>query len=193
MQLKDFTSLEDAKQYPQTVERMISHDMVVTYLTKCSCITSLQTSSDEKAKGFYLAVLAGVQEFNLMPSHPVGQEQRASLTHLVEVGAVTPEFQAACLAHSVLTTYPFKNVTEYEWLKAKGNTTKVPVTQSDGYIKINVESDVTPHRPQVYVEIQSVFQRITSFGLIEQAGDYLCEVPREHKTYYVDDVYGVIT
>ena len=46
--------------------------------------------------------------------------------------------------------------------------------------------------PQVYVDIQGVKQRITGFWLVDKAGDYLAQVPRDYASFYVDDAYGVM-
>ena len=96
MQLSQFNTLEDAKEHSEQKERMISHDMIVVFLTKNQCITSLQNSTDESAKGFWLAVSSGVQEFNIMSSHPVGQGNQQLLTHMVSIGATNQSFADDC-------------------------------------------------------------------------------------------------
>lgn len=81
-------------------ERMISHDMLVALLTQHDSVSSLQSSNDEKAKGFWLAVSSGVREFNVMNSHPVGQLQQQLLSHLVDINAVTQEFSDAAIEYA---------------------------------------------------------------------------------------------
>ena len=193
MQLKYFSTITEARQYSTTKGRMISHDMIVVFLTKNQCITSLQTATDESAKGFWLAVSSGVQEFNVMNEHPVGQGNQQLLSHMVSIGAVNQSFADDCLTYANFTTYPHANATEYDFKRAKG----LPIAQKEvvpvnGYIKITLTQDVEPHRPQVFADIQGVKQRVTGFGLVDKAGDYLAQVPRGYASFYVDDCYGVI-
>ena len=193
MLLSQFDTLQEAKEYQEQKGRMISHDMIVVFLTKNQCITSLQNSTDESAKGFWLAVSSGVQEFNVMSSHPVGQDNQLLLTHMVNIGAVTQSFAGDCLSYANFTTHPYANATEYDWKKAKGlPIAQKEVTPFNGYIKITLTQDVEAHRPQVYADIQGAKQRVTGFGLVDKAGDYVAQVPRGYSVFYVDDCYGAI-
>ena len=115
MKLEEFNTLEEAKIYQQQKGRMISHDMIVVLLTKNQCITSLQSAADESAKGFWLAVSSGVQEFNVMSSHIVGIGNQQLLAHMVSIGAVNQSFADDCLAYANTTTYPHANATEYDF------------------------------------------------------------------------------
>jgi hypothetical protein len=193
MQLKDFQTIEEARIHPEPSGRMISHDMIVVFLTKNRCITSLQNATDESAKGFWLAVSSGVQEFNVMNEHPVGVGNQQLLAHMVSISAVNQSFADDCLAHANTTTYPHANATEYDFKRAKGlPIAQKEVTPVNGYIKITLTQDVEPHRPQVFADIQGVKQRVTGFGLVDKAGVYLAQVPRGYASFYVDDAYGVI-
>lgn len=193
MHLKDFSTITEARQYSTTKWRMISHDMIVVFLTKNQCITSLQAATDESAKGFWLAVSSGVQEFNFMSSHPVGQGNQQLIAHMVSIGAVSQSFADDCLSYANFTIYPHANATEYDFKRAKF----LPITQKEvkpvnGWLKITTTQDVEAHRPQVFVDIQGMKQRVTGFGLVDKSGDYLAQVPRGYTSFYVDDAYGVI-
>lgn len=92
--------------------RMLSPDMMVHMLTMSDSITSLFESTDEKAKGFLLAIKSGgITEFNLMDSHPIGQLQQKTLTHLVEVNAVTPMFKTLCLNYANYSGLKYPSLT----------------------------------------------------------------------------------
>ena len=104
MKLQDFDTLALAQPYIKDEKRMTSPDMLISFLTLYDCVTSLQTSTDEKAKGFYLALLAGVKEFNLMSNHPVGQAQIQLLGWLVSVNAVNQSFYWELGHCTVITT-----------------------------------------------------------------------------------------
>ena len=193
MHLKDFSTITEARQYGTAKGRMISHDMIVVFLTKNQCITSLQAATDESAKGFWLAVSSGVQEFNVMSSHPVGQGNQQLLSHMVSIGAVSQSFADDCLSYANFTIYPHANATEYDFKRAK----VLPITQKEvkpvnGWLKITLTQDVEAHRPQVYAEVQGTIQRVTGFGLVKKVGDYLAQVPRGYSVLYVDNHYGVI-
>lgn len=193
MHLKDFSTITEARQYSTTKGRMISHDMIVVFLTKNQCITSLQAATDESARGFWLAVSSGVQEFNVMSNHQVGQGNQKLLAHMVSIGTVSQSFADDCLSYANFTIYPHANATEYDFKRAK----VLPITQKEvkpvnGWLKITTTQDVEAHRPQVFVDIQGMKQRVTGFGLVDKAGDYLAEVPRVYSSFYVDDAYGVI-
>ncbi|QPG06571.1 hypothetical protein IT774_05200 [Salinimonas marina] len=192
MKLAEFATLEDAKLYQAPRERMISHDMVVTFLTKHDCVTTLQSSTDEKAKGFYLAVLSGVEEFNLMNSHPVGLLQQGLLSLLVSVGAVNQAFADECINYSNTTYLPYENATLYDFLKATGTCPVKKVPVSKGWLQVTTTAVTEPHRPQVYVEFETVKQRVAGFDVISAAGTYVAQVPRDYATLLVDDPYGVI-
>lgn len=193
MHLKDFPTITEARQYSTTKGRMISHDMIVVFLTKNQCITSLQSATDESAKGFWIAVSSGVQEFNFMSSHPVGQGNQQLLAHMVSIGAVSQSFADDCLSYANFTIYPHANATEYDFKRAKGfPITQKQVSPVNVWIKITLIQDVESHRPQVYAEVQGTMQRVTGLGLVDKACDYLAEVPRVYSSFYVDDAYGVI-
>jgi len=193
MQLKDFDTLDSAKAYLAPVERMISHDMIISLLTQNNCITSLQTSADEKARGFYLAVLSGVREFNLMNSHPVGQAQQALLTHLVNVKAANQDFADACIAYANSTRRPFKGSTKHDFEVAKGVVNRVEITPSNGFLTINTTKDCEEHNPQIYIKVGDTFVRKAGFRNVESKGQYVAEVPRNFTSFWVDNSYGAVS
>lgn len=192
MQLSDFQRLADAKAYSETKERMLTQDMIVALLTEHNCVTTLEQSSDEKAKGFYLAIQSGVKEFNIMNSHPVGQRQQQLLSYIANTGAVNQAFADACVSEANFTHLPFAKSTEYDFMKAKGTCPVKQVTPQSGWLKITTTGDCEKHNPQIYAEVQGVRRRVAGFQSVEKAGDHLAKVPREHSTLYVDDAYGVI-
>lgn len=194
MNLKDFATLQAAKDHTAPLERMISHDMIVSFLTKNDCITSLQTSVNEKARGFYLAVLSGVQEFNLMNSSEfVGRPQQQLLAYLVSVGAVNQSFAGDCINYANSTYRPFKDSTEHDFQLVKGTITRKAVAQVDGILTINTTADCENHNPQVYQYIASAdfYKRVAGFRGVGVAGKYQIEVPRVNNLF-VDNAYGVV-
>ena len=192
MQLKDFESLEKAKEHVTTLERMISHDMVLVFLTKNSCIKSLRDSDDESAQGFWLAVSSGVQEFNVMNSHEVGKVNQSLLSHLVNVGAVNQAFADDCITYANKSIKPYENATLYQFLKAKNQCPLKEAVNLNGWIKIVTKAACESHRPQVFVEVSGIKKRIAGFEAINEPGEYICQVPRGYAKYFVEDAYDVI-
>lgn len=117
MKLTDFADLATAQAYSEPKKRMISQDMVMSFLTIHDSILSLQTATSGYAQGFWLAVTSGVKEFNVMADHPVGEAQRALLNALVTEGAVTASFRDACFSYANEPNYPFANATQEDWDK----------------------------------------------------------------------------
>lgn len=192
MQLEEFNTLQDAKNYIAPKERMISQDMIVSFLTVNDCITTLQESANEKAKGFYLAVSSGVQEFNLMNSHPVGQAQQSLLAYLVLINAANQAFADDCISYANSTYKPHENKTKHDFDLAKGTITRVSKQAVNGWLKITTSADCEAHRPQICVDVQGVFQRVAGFNVVSVTGDYVAQVPRGYTEYFVDDAYGVV-
>jgi len=171
--------------------------MIVSFLTQNDCVTSLQTSTNEKAKGFYLAVLSGVQEFNLMNSHFIGQAQQALLAYLVSVGAVNQAFADSCVNYANGTYQPFINATKHDFELAKGIITKTPVTVEKGYCTITTTADVESHNPQIYKKItfengDFEYFRVAGFAGVSLAKLYRVQCP-SFPDMYVDDAYGVVS
>ncbi|AYA64315.1 hypothetical protein [Alteromonas sp. RKMC-009] len=190
--LNAFDSLEDAKAYSAPKEILITPDMVIAFLTEHNSVTSLQESTDEKARGFLMAISSGGIEFNLMDSHAVGQKQQAILTYLVSIDAVTQGFADACMSYANQTWQPYADTTEYQFMKAKGTCPVKEVFPSNGWLKIEVTEECEAHAPQIYATIQGVKTRVAGFSTIGLAGPYLARVPSQYGVLEVDDAYGVI-
>jgi hypothetical protein len=197
MLLSDFSTLAEAKAHVAERKRMASPDMIISFLTKHDCVTSLQTSTKEKAKGFYLALLAGVQEFNLMNNHPVGQAQIQLLSYLVSVNTVNQAFYDEVFNYCNYTNTPFVNSTKHDFDKAKGNINKKLVTVENGYCTITTTADKESHNPQIYREVtfsngDVEYIRVAGFGAVSTAKLYRVQCP-SFPVMYVDDAYSVIT
>jgi hypothetical protein len=78
-------------------EQLVSINKVVSLLTEHGCVGSLLDSTDDKAKGFALALTSGVATYDLRNSSPTGQKQQLLLKYMVSIGAVNAEFEAAVL------------------------------------------------------------------------------------------------
>jgi hypothetical protein len=197
MKAQDFDSVKLARIHKEPATRMISPDMLISYLTKHDCVTSLQDSTHEKAKGFYLALLAGVKEFNLMDNNPVGKAHIQLLNLLVSVDAVNQAFADECYNYANYETLPFKFLTEHNFQLAKGIFKKIPVTVENGYCTITTTADTESHNPQIYREVtfsngDVEYIRVAGFGAVSTAKLYRVQCP-SFPVMYIDDAYSVVT
>jgi hypothetical protein len=195
MSLSDFATLAEAQAFAVVKGRMTSPDMVVSLLTEHDSVISLQDKAkiDAKAAGFLLALNGAVTEYNLITGHAIGDKQQLLLTHLVYIGAVTPEFKNAIILYANPVTYPHATATQADFAKAKGLMTYAQVTPINGWLKITTTADCETHKPQIHADIQGMKKRVAGFDVVSVAGDYLTQVPREYGILFVDNAYSVIS
>jgi hypothetical protein len=199
MQLQDFNTLALAQPYIKDEKRMTSPDMLISFLTLYDCVTSLQTSTDEKAKGFYLALLAGVKEFNLMSNHPVGRAQIQLLNWLVGVGAVNQAFYDACYNYCNYESQPFEFSTEHDFQYANGTIklTRVPIAWESGHCTVTTTEDCPAHLPQIYQRVSfsdGTYQDVRKAGFLKPvlAQDKYRTACPYLPDLYVDNAYAVM-
>jgi hypothetical protein len=123
-------------EFTTTNERMISQDMVTTFLIQNTSLKTLHSATSELAFGFWTAITSGVKEFNLMNSHPVGQAQQAMLGALVSEGAVTQGFMDQCISYCNAQVPKYSGITLQQVKEARYPTTWKPVTITSGNSQI---------------------------------------------------------
>ena len=197
MLLKDFATLADARNHTEPHERMLSPDMVINFLTVYNSLDILLASTDEKAKGLVFALQAGVTEFNLMSSHPVGQIQQQLIGYLVQINAITIECFNACVGYANTTRKPYDNETKQNFDIAKGAIERSPVTVEQGFCTITTTADCEKHNPQVYRKVtfndgSFEYVRVAGFRDVELAKTYRIQCP-SFTDLYVDNAYGVVS
>jgi hypothetical protein len=198
MKLQDFATLEAARDYDAEVERMLSPDMVVNFLTVHKSLNLLLASTDEKAIGLVFALQSGVTEFNLMNSHPVGIGQQQLIQYLASIGVLTIECVAACIAYANTTIRPWKDLTKQDFNTAKGIISLKPVTVEQGFCTIVLNADAEEkHNPQVYRKVtfndaSFEYVRVAGFRDVELVDTYRIQCP-SFPDMYVDDAYGVVS
>tara|TARA_Y100001001_G_scaffold59284_2_gene56158 strand:- start:22138 stop:22746 length:609 start_codon:yes stop_codon:yes gene_type:complete len=202
MKLADFETLSQAKAHTEKRGVILNaNDMGVLFDKHPGTLAALEAveSQNESVKIFLTLFRSGGgrYDFREKPTDieevTDGEQLKTKMQQLVEAGVVSAAFANDVFNTANPVYYPHANATEYDFKRAKG----LPIAQKEvapvsGYIKTTLTQDVEPHRPQVYVDIQGVKQRITGFGLVDKAGDYLAQVPRGYASFYVDDAYGVM-
>lgn len=194
--LSEFEALQSARDYSFTQGKMIHRNSMNAWLSTANKYRRLKAiAADENHPlGDGAAAFLDSTEYNLIQSSETGQGVIALMQALIVAEGDDAGLQVVldkAIANANEITRPYKSVSEYEWRKARGETiNKKQVTPVNGWLKITLTQDVEPHRPQVYVDIQGVMQRVTGFDVVEKTGDYLAQVPRSHSVFYVDDCYG---
>lgn len=128
-QLNEFETIEAARSYTYTTERMISSAMIFAMLGQHNSMNTLKASDDNVAVAFLSALNGGVDEYNLMNSHDLGELQQSSLARLVGINAVTQEFANAAIAYANgKIEQPYLDCTQVQFNNAKKLYTEIPVT-----------------------------------------------------------------
>ncbi len=202
MKLGDFETLSAARTHTESRGVILNaNDMGVIFDKHPGNLSALEAieSADESVRVFLTLFRSGGGRFdfrkNEVEDSPETDGDRLSskMNSLVEAGTLTLGFATAVFNAANITAKPFENVSEYDWRKARGEDINTKqVVPANGWIKITLTQDVEPHRPQVYAEVQGTMQRVTGFGVIEKAGDYLVQVPRGYSHFYVDNLYEAI-
>jgi len=196
--LAEFDTLEAAKEYAQTRGKMIHRNSMNAWLSQAGKYRRLKDIAADGTHplGDGAAAFLDSTEYNLIQSSTTGQGVIQLMQALIAAEGNDPALQAVldkCIAAANEVYYPYANATEYDFKRAKGlPIAQKQVTPVNGWLKITLTQDVEAHRPQVYAEVQGTMQRVTGFGLVDKAGDYLAQVPRGYASFYVDDAYGVI-
>ena len=203
MKLGDFETLSEARTYTESRGVILNaNDMGVIFDKHPGSLSVLEAieNTDESVRIFLTLFRSGGGRFDFRKNESGdsdvetdGDRLSNKMNSLVEAGALTLGFATAVFNAANITVKPFENVSEYDWRKARGEVISTKqVVPANGWLKITTTQDVEPHRPQVYAEVQGIMQRVTGFGVVEKAGDYLAQIPRGHSVFYVDDHYRAI-
>ena len=82
MDLKDFSTLEQAQAYPVITPRLMSADMLTSYLDGYGVLIHFQDSIKSAERGTVMAIGAGA-EFNFTQGHEVGDKHLARLDDII--------------------------------------------------------------------------------------------------------------
>jgi hypothetical protein len=159
----------------------------------------LQDSPDEKAKGFHLALLSGVREFDLTSNSIEGQKYAQLLDWLVYVNAVNRDFADACYNYCNYQSRPFVNSTEHDFQYANGTIklSRVPIAWELGHCTVTTTGDCPAHTAQIYQRVSfsdGTYQDVRKAHFLTQVstqGRYRTACPNL-PNLYVDNVYAVM-
>lgn len=124
------------------------------------------------------------------------EEVKAGFDAGVSYGLINAREAADLIKAATYVERPFINTTLHELKINRGTVTLKPITQTNGYVVINILSDCDLHNPRLLATNPRTnkIQRISSFYGVSDAGKYECIVPSEWRNaeLFVDDVYSVI-
>ena len=195
MQLKDFTSLQEAKDYKiltlkTSEERMLNERGIFSLIGIPRgevFMQAIEANPDipERVKAWFKPSEQGI---DIADPNALG-----ILAGMVAVDVLTQSDNDALRDYAYIETQPFKTATKHDFELAKGTITRKAVTQTDGILTINTNTDCEAHSPQVYQYIESAdfYKRVAGFRGVSVASKYQIEVPRV-ANLFVDDAYGVV-
>lgn len=197
-QPSEFETLQEARDHVEVQGIMIHRNSMNAWLSAANKYRRLKEIASDATHplGDGAAAFLDSTEYNLIQSSETGQSVIALMQALVQAEGNDAALQAVlnkAIAAANQSYKPHENLSEYEWLKSRGvSIEKIAIEPVNGWLKITTASDCEAHRPQVYADIQGTMQRVTGFGVVDKADDYLAQVPRGYSVLYVDDHYGVI-
>ena len=199
--LSDFATLAEAQAHTEmTDKKQVGSGQARGFFVSSGIWTALRQIQSDMTHPLYAladAVIVtasdGSSYFGMDASTAEGQGNLAASQILVDAGVMTEAQKLELLSKALTATKPYANVTQAEFLKAKGLIPYVQVTPVNGWLKITTTADCEAHRPQVFADIQGVKRRVAGFDVVSVAGNYLTQVPREHGTLYVEDAYNVVS
>lgn len=187
-----------AKAEKVTVGKLIHRDSMNSLLASAGMYNALKAiaADTNNPDSDAMAAFLDSTEYNFIVGDTTGDRQIAAMDAIISeggvlgagLGAIKPVIIA--MANRESDAYP--NVTLHDIKTATGTITRVSKQAVNGWLKITTTADCEAHRPQIYVDVQGVLQRVAGFNVVSVKGDYVAQVPRVYAEYFVDDAYGVI-
>ena len=125
MNLKDFTDIEEAKSFSTITPRLMSADMLTSYIDSYGVLIHFQDSTKSAERGVIMAIGAGA-EFNFTAGHVVGDKHLARLDDIInDVDLPVAQKPLMAALKQGLTEYctketkPFEAATQAQFNAAK--------------------------------------------------------------------------
>jgi len=145
MLLSDFSTLEDAQSHTTTTGKLISPDMMLSFITSFGLVDALITTPTTNESKAVQAAFQFGSEFNLMNGHP------SSIAPILDVmiagGLASEAFKSTLVSYANPVTHPFADTTQAEFDEAKdaGETLLLPANSSQHKATINITTQ--PSKP----------------------------------------------
>lgn len=200
MKLTDFATLDDARAWETSEGRMLSRDRVNALLVSAGLYVKLKTIGQTADHPFQDAMAAffDTREYSFIEGDPVGDGNILLLDSMIaaelpEISPALAQLKPVVQALSNRTVRPYENTTLHQFLVAKGTCPrKLVLLAQNGWLKITLNEAVERHAPVVWQQVGTHFVRVTSFPVVESAGEYITKVSKGFSALYVDDAYGAV-
>ena len=183
---------QDTVLFSESIEKMLSADMVVSLLTEHDSVLPLQEKAltDDKAAGFLLALNGSVKEYNIMNSHALGVKQQNLLSYLVYIEAVTEQFKDAIIDEANKTTYPFATIAQdqFDACKLAYSELTTQELEWDGrktHLKITLHEDLYEPVNLTTFYTDVIYTTPENLGRpkrLHKAGEYIIDLTNVRKT-----------
>tara|TARA_R110000851_G_scaffold32736_1_gene87567 strand:+ start:1485 stop:2063 length:579 start_codon:yes stop_codon:yes gene_type:complete len=192
MSLQDFAALSDAQAYTEIKGRLISPDMMLSFITAFGYVDALITNPTTNESKAVQAAFQFGSEFNLMSGHPASITP--TLDILIGAGLASEALKTALVAYANEVTYPHATATQADFARAKDLMDYTSaINQVSGFIKLTTSENCEAHRPKIFAVVQGIKTQVGTASEISLAGEYLARVPTNHASYIIENFYGVIT
>lgn len=202
----DSIALNEARAYNETRGHTLTSDVMTMLLVGNGLyaeFSDLANDTQSPARGIVMAFMDRVRtdsSFNFQPDHPKGQANLGMVDALISIvpslSTELNQLKSAVISESTETITPFSETTLYDVMITRGNVPVKEVSQMNGWVTINIATDVEKHNPRLLAlnERTNEIIRVNNFREVSDAGVYDCQVPKEwiNSTLFVDDAYGVI-
>ena len=188
-------TINERSQIPSTLLAMA---LVETGLYAQIYDISKDVQSDYRDHALYLlAILSSGQSMDFNPNSAVGAANISILQAMgAALGTKLGVLRNKITSYTVKALTPFSNLTMHELLIARGTCPVKSSVQVNGFVVIELLSDVEAHNPRLLADNPRTGERvrINNFRGVSSAGRYEAQVPREFigADLYVDDAYGVV-
>tara|TARA_R110000868_G_scaffold244061_2_gene500205 strand:- start:601 stop:1227 length:627 start_codon:yes stop_codon:yes gene_type:complete len=138
MKLSDFATLAEAQAYTETKGRLVSPDMVLSFITSFGLVDGLITNPTTNESKAVQAAFQFGSEFNFIDGSPTSIVPILDI--LIAEGLANVELKTTLVAYANPITHPFADATQAEFDDAKdpGETLALPANSAQHKSIINI-------------------------------------------------------
>jgi hypothetical protein len=204
MILSDFNTEEEAKAHAVVVGQLINRDTLNGWLGGAGIYKRMKAIAVDTTHPYCDVMEAFLDsvDYNFIAGTSTGDAHITLLDSLIAneptVGPALSALRPLVMARANVVTYPFVNITSYDFQLAKGTCRKIPILVKKGLCRIRTTADVESHNPQVYRQVthdngELEYKRVAGFRGIAKAGVHPSIECPSFPVMYIDDAYSVIT
>jgi hypothetical protein len=200
------TALSEAHAHTEVSAKLYTANVMTVVLVSAGVYGVLSDTAQDAAspvRDICLALMDRLRsegEFNLAPSHPMGQANIQMLDGMIaglpDYAAQLTGLKAQLIAGAEVVNHPFAGVTLYDVLKARGVCPRVSVApNAQGWVVVTASADCPRHSPQILAVNPRTGreERVGVLSGVETAGGYECRIGHEQRGWplVLENAYGV--